>query len=66
VLYRGGIDYAGWQALFAETVFRVATPLFALSLLWPAWIGARDIWKPTALGLALEVLTVLTLSAYAT
>jgi len=69
VLYRGGMDYAGWQALFASTVFRVATLLFALSLLWHAWIGARDIWmdyiKPTALRLGLEVLTVLALIGYA-
>ncbi len=65
VLYHGGIDYAGWQALFARTAFRLATLLFALALLWHAWIGMRDIWmdyiKPTALRLALEVLTVLAL-----
>ena len=69
VLYHGGIDFAVWQALFSGTAFRVATFVFALSLFWHAWIGARDIWmdyiKPTALRLALEVLTVLTLVAYA-
>ena len=69
VLYRGGIDYAGWQALFSGTAFRIATLIFALSLLWHAWIGARDIWmdyiKPTGLRLALEVLTMIALLAYA-
>ena len=69
VLYHGGMDYAGWQALFAGNPFRLATLLSALSLFWHAWIGARDIWmdyiKPTALRLTLEVLTVLTLIAYA-
>jgi succinate dehydrogenase / fumarate reductase membrane anchor subunit len=68
-LYHGGIDYEGWQALFAWNFFRLATLLFALSVFWHAWIGARDIWmdyiKPTALRLTLEVLTVLMLIAYA-
>jgi succinate dehydrogenase / fumarate reductase membrane anchor subunit len=42
--------------------------LFALALLWHAWIGMRDIWmdyiKPPAWRLTLEVLTVLVLIAY--
>jgi succinate dehydrogenase / fumarate reductase, membrane anchor subunit len=69
LLYNGGIDYALWQALFANGVFRIATLLFGLALLWHAWIGVRDIWmdyiKPTALRLVLEVLTVVVLLAYA-
>ena len=68
-VYCGGIDYALWQALFANGAFRVATLLFWLALLWHAWIGMRDIWmdyiKPTALRLTLEILTVLTLFGYA-
>ena len=67
-LYSGGIDYAGWRALFGHTAFRIATLLFALALLWHAWIGMRDIWmdyvKPTALRLTLEVLTVIGLVGY--
>ena len=67
-LYSGGIDHARWQALFGNTAFRIATLLFALALLWHAWIGMRDIWmdyiKPTALRLTLEVLTVIVLMAY--
>ena len=43
-LYSGGIDYALWQALFTRAAFRIATLLFALALLWHAWIGMRDIW----------------------
>ena len=66
--YHRGIDYSLWQALFANGAFRVATLLFWVALLWHAWIGVRDIWmdyiKSTALRLALEVLTVLTLVAY--
>jgi succinate dehydrogenase / fumarate reductase membrane anchor subunit len=67
--YEGGIDYALWQALFANSAFRVATLLFGLALFWHAWVGMRDIWmdyiKPTALRLTLEMLTVVTLLAYA-
>ena len=69
MLYNGGIDYALWQALFVNGAFRIATLLFGLALLWHAWIGMRDIWmdyiKPTAVRLALEVLTVVVLVAYA-
>jgi succinate dehydrogenase / fumarate reductase membrane anchor subunit len=67
-LYNGGIDYLLWQALFTHTTFRLATLIFALAVLWHAWIGMRDIWmdyiKPTALRLTLEVLTVIVLVAY--
>ena len=68
-VYHRGVDYPLWQTLFANAAFRVATLLFWLALLWHAWIGVRDIWmdyiKSTALRLTLEVLTVLTLVAYA-
>jgi succinate dehydrogenase / fumarate reductase membrane anchor subunit len=67
--YEGGVDYALWQALFANSAFRVATLLFGLALFWHAWVGMRDIWmdyiKPTALRLTLEMLTVVALLAYA-
>jgi succinate dehydrogenase membrane anchor subunit len=67
--WHGGIDYAFWQSLFANSAFRVATLLFGLALFWHAWIGMRDIWmdyiKPTALRLTLEMLTVVVLLAYA-
>jgi succinate dehydrogenase / fumarate reductase membrane anchor subunit len=68
-LVHGGVDYALWQALFANSAFRVATVLFWLALLWHAWVGMRDVWmdyiKPTALRLACETLTALILIAYA-
>jgi succinate dehydrogenase / fumarate reductase membrane anchor subunit len=67
--YQGGVDYALWQALFANTAFRVATLIFGLAVLWHAWVGMRDIWmdyvKPTAARLALETVTVLALLGYA-
>ena len=68
ILYSGGVDFAGWRALFSHVAFRIATLLFALAVLWHAWIGMRDIWmdyiKPTALRLKLEVLTVIGLVGY--
>ena len=68
ILYSGGIDFAGWRALFSHVAFRIATLLFALAVLWHAWIGMRDIWmdyiKPTAVRLTLEVLTVIGLVGY--
>src|SRR5436190_23251319 len=68
-LYSGGIDYALWQSLFTRAAFRIATLLFALALLWHAWIGMRDIWmdyiKPAGMRLTLEVLTVVVLLGYA-
>jgi succinate dehydrogenase / fumarate reductase membrane anchor subunit len=68
-LYNGGIDYPLWQALCANGAFRIVTLVFGLAILWHAWIGVRDIWmdyiKPTALRLALEVVTFVVLVAYA-
>jgi succinate dehydrogenase / fumarate reductase, membrane anchor subunit len=67
--YQGGIDYALWQALFANSAFRVVTLLFGLAMFWHAWIGMRDILmdyvKPVATRLALEVVVVALLIAYA-
>ena len=69
VANHGGIDYPFWQALFASSVFRVATLLFGFALLWHAWVGMRDIWmdylKPAALRLTVEMLTAVVLLAYA-
>lgn len=62
------ITYAVWKDMFADGWMRVATLLFAVSLAWHAWVGARDILmdyaKPDGLRLALEVLTLLLLAGY--
>ena len=65
---QGSFDYAWWKSLFAHGWMRVATLLFAVSLVWHAWVGARDILmdyvKPDGLRLALEVLTLVLLAGY--
>ncbi len=68
-LYHGGVDHALLAALFANSLFRIATLSAGFALLWHAWIGVRDIWmdyaKPAGLRLVLEVLTLVLLFAYA-
>jgi len=62
------ISYAIWRELFAHGWMRVATLLFAASLVWHAWVGMRDILMDyvhaTGLRLALEVLTLVVLAGY--
>jgi len=69
VLWNGGVDYAMWKALFANGAFRVATFLFMASLLWHAWVGVRNILmdyaKPMGVRLALEIVVICALVAYA-
>jgi succinate dehydrogenase / fumarate reductase membrane anchor subunit len=60
--------YEAWKALFSSGWMRIATLVFAVSLVWHAWVGARDILmdyvKPDGLRLALQVLAVLLLAGY--
>jgi succinate dehydrogenase / fumarate reductase membrane anchor subunit len=64
----GGLDFAGWQALFASGTFRVLTFLFLACLYWHAWVGMRNILmdyvKPTGLRLALQAVVIAVLVAY--
>jgi succinate dehydrogenase / fumarate reductase membrane anchor subunit len=63
------LGYDGWTALFAGEPVRTFALLFLLSLFYHAWIGVRDIVmdyiKPAWLRLAIHVLVILTLIAYA-
>lgn len=69
VLWSGGLGYAVWKALFANEAYRVATFVFMASLLYHAWVGARNVLmdyaKPTGLRLALMGAVVVLLTAYA-
>jgi len=62
------MSYAVWKDLFAAGWMRVATLLFAVSLVWHAWVGVRDILmdyvQPDGLRLALQVSTLLLLASY--
>lgn len=66
--WQGGLDHAGWVALWSHTGFRLATFVFAVALLWHAWVGVRNILmdyvKPPALRLALQALTIAVLVVY--
>jgi succinate dehydrogenase / fumarate reductase membrane anchor subunit len=68
VLKHQPITHAVWKDLFARGWMRVATLLFAVCLVWHAWVGVRDILmdyiKPDGLRLTLQVLFVLLLAAY--
>lgn len=69
VLFQRPSHYGAWKALFSQQWFRLASLLFALSLFWHAWIGVRDILmdyvKSTSVRLALQILVILALVAYA-
>jgi succinate dehydrogenase / fumarate reductase membrane anchor subunit len=68
VLKNQPLAYPVWKDLFAQGWMRVATLVFAVSLVWHAWVGTRDILmdyvKPDGLRLALQVFTVLLLAGY--
>jgi succinate dehydrogenase / fumarate reductase membrane anchor subunit len=68
VLNHQPITHAVWKDLFARGWMRVATLLFAVCLVWHAWVGVRDILmdyvKPDGLRLTLQVLFVLLLASY--
>ena len=61
LLFKPGLDLAGWQHIFRGTPFRIATFLHA-------WVGMRDIImdyiRPTAIRLTLEVIVIVALIAY--
>lgn len=61
--------YEQWRAIFQPQWMRLFSFVAFLSLFWHAWIGVRDIFmdyvKSTALRLALQVVVILLLVAYA-
>jgi succinate dehydrogenase / fumarate reductase membrane anchor subunit len=68
VLINTPLTYVVWKDLFAQGWMRVATLLFAASLVWHTWVGVRDILmdyiKPDGLRLTLQVLVLLVLAGY--
>ena len=67
-MWKGGIDYSLWQALFGNSAFKLASFLFMVALLYHAWIGMRDIYmdylKHVGVRLAFETVTVIVLVGY--
>jgi succinate dehydrogenase / fumarate reductase membrane anchor subunit len=68
VLINTPLTYKVWKELFAQGWMRVATLLFAASLVWHTWVGVRDILmdyvKPDGLRLTLQVVVLLVLAGY--
>jgi succinate dehydrogenase / fumarate reductase membrane anchor subunit len=60
------LDFAGWQALFAQRWLRVSVLLVSLAVALHAWVGMRDIFMdyvhPIGLRLALYLLVIITLT----
>jgi succinate dehydrogenase / fumarate reductase, membrane anchor subunit len=67
-LWRGGIDYPLWTALFGNDAFRLASFLFMAALVYHAWVGMRNIYmdyvKPVGVRLTLQTASVAVLVAY--
>jgi succinate dehydrogenase / fumarate reductase membrane anchor subunit len=68
VLKNQPLTYGVWRELFAQGWMRVATLVFAVSVVWHTWVGVRDILmdyvKPDGLRLALQVVVLLVLAGY--
>jgi len=69
LLWNGRFDYATWRALFAGGAFRAATFVFAVAVLYHAWVGVRNILmdyiKPAGVRLVLQVIVICALIGYA-
>ena len=67
-LWTGGLDYAVWKSVFANSAFRIASFIFMLSVFLHAWVGVRNITmdyiKPTAIRLIVQIAVICALVAY--
>ena len=68
ILMRAPGSYTEWKMMFSGGLFRVATTLFFVALLYHAWIGMRDILmdyvRATGMRLALQSAVALVLLFY--
>jgi succinate dehydrogenase membrane anchor subunit len=69
LLFARPTNFGEWRGLFAGQVMKLATLVFAISLLLHSWVGMRDILmdyaRPTALRLTLQILVAVLLVAWA-
>ena len=67
VFSRGPIGYDTWAGIFAAQWMKVLTFAVVAALLWHVWVGMRDVFmdyiKPVVLRLALQVFTIVWLTA---
>ncbi len=69
IFTRGPVGYDRWAGIFAAQWMKVLTFVVIVSLLWHVWVGMRDIWmdyvKPVSVRLALQIFTIVWLTACA-
>ena len=69
IFTRGPIGYDQWAGIFAAQWMKVLTFAVIAALLWHVWVGMRDVWmdyvKPVGLRLALQIVTIVWLTACA-
>lgn len=62
------LQFFAWQALFTNSIFRIFSVLFLLSLMWHAWIGlwtiTTDYLKPLCVRLPVQIIIILALFIY--
>jgi succinate dehydrogenase / fumarate reductase, membrane anchor subunit len=69
IFSRGPIGYEKWAGIFAAQWMKVLTFAVIVALLWHVWVGMRDVFmdyvKPVVLRLALQIFTIVWLTACA-
>jgi succinate dehydrogenase / fumarate reductase membrane anchor subunit len=69
IFSRGPVGYDKWAGIFAAQWMKVLTFAVVLALVWHVWVGMRDVFmdyiKPVVLRLALQVFTIVWLTACA-
>ena len=69
VLLPGELGYDKWAGIFSRQWMKALTFVVIVSLLYHVWVGMRDVWmdyvKPVGIKLALQVFTIVWLTACA-
>lgn len=69
IFSRGPIGYDKWAGIFTAQWMKVLTFTVIVALLWHVWVGMRDVFmdyvKPLGLRLALQIFTIVWLTACA-
>jgi succinate dehydrogenase / fumarate reductase membrane anchor subunit len=69
IFSRGPIGYDKWAGIFAAQWMKVLTFAVIVALLWHVWVGMRDVFmdyvKPVVMRLALQIFTIVWLTACA-